>query len=214
LPALDTVGNDVVRETLLERQQFQELLKQNLARAQHKMKLNADATKSPLTFQLGELVWFKLQPYAQSSVVNRPCPKLAMKFFGPYKILEKKIGTSAYRLELPPNFQVHLVFHVSQLKPYIADYTTKFTPLFEPPHLDLHDLEPELILERRLSKKGNTTITQVLIKWIGLPAEMATWEDFHVLKIQFPGAAAWGQAASSTRGIVTLVHGSEVVDNV
>jgi hypothetical protein len=33
LPVLNTVGNGAVRDTLLERQQFQELLKQNLARA-------------------------------------------------------------------------------------------------------------------------------------------------------------------------------------
>jgi hypothetical protein len=77
---------------------------------------------------------------------------------------------------------VHPIFHVSHLKPYVADYTPKFTPLSDPPQLDLHDLELELVLERRLSKKGNTAITQVLTKWTGLPTEMATWEDFHVLK--------------------------------
>jgi hypothetical protein len=112
LPVLDTVWNDAVRDTLLERQQFQELLKQNLAHAHNKMKINVDAKKSPHTFQLGELVWLKLQPYAQSSIVNRPYPKLAMKFFGPYKILDR-IGAATYRLELPTNSQVHPVFHVS-----------------------------------------------------------------------------------------------------
>jgi hypothetical protein len=76
------------------------------------MKINVDAKKSPHTFQLGELVWLKLQPYAQSSIVNRPYPKLAMKFFGPYKILDR-IGAATYRLELPTNSQVHPVFHVS-----------------------------------------------------------------------------------------------------
>jgi hypothetical protein len=181
LPVLDTVGNDAVRDTLLERQRFQELLKQNLAEAQNKMKVNANAKRSPCTFQLGDLIWLKLQHYAQSSVVNRPCPKLTMKFFGPYKILNR-IGAVAYILELPANSQVQPVFHVSQLKPYTTDYTPKFTPLCDPPQLDLHDLEPELILDRRLSKKGNAAITQVLVKWTRLPTEMATWEDFHMLK--------------------------------
>ncbi|WVZ89088.1 LOW QUALITY PROTEIN: hypothetical protein U9M48_035542 [Paspalum notatum var. saurae] len=42
--------------------------------------------------------------------------KLAPRYIGPFKILEKK-GEVAYRLELPPSLSgVHDVFHVSQLK--------------------------------------------------------------------------------------------------
>jgi hypothetical protein len=78
----------------LERQQLLDLLKQNLARAQNKMKLQADTKRSDKSFQMGEMVLLKLQPYAQSSVVNNPCPELAMKYFGPYKIIEK-IGPAA-----------------------------------------------------------------------------------------------------------------------
>jgi hypothetical protein len=121
-----------------------------------------------------------------------------MKFFGPYKVLDK-IGTSAYKLEVSTNSQVHPVFHVSQLKPYTTDYTPMFTPLSEPPQLDLHDLEPELILERRLSKRGNAAVTHVLVKWSGLPAEMATWEDFHVLKSVL-GCSSMGTRCIFSRG--------------
>jgi hypothetical protein len=66
------------------------------------MKLAANAKRSARTFQVGELVLLKLQPYALSTVVNRPCQKLAMKYFGPYKVLEQ-IGTSTYKPELPSN---------------------------------------------------------------------------------------------------------------
>jgi hypothetical protein len=65
-----------------------------------------------------------------------------------------------------------------------------FTDLLDPPQLDLADLQPELILDRRLSKKGNAAITQVLVRWSSLPANLATWEDYNVIKTKFPDAPA------------------------
>jgi hypothetical protein len=65
------------------------------------------------------------------------------------------------------------------------------------------DTEPDAILERRLVKKGNAAVPQVLIKWLGLPTEQATWEYWEVLKVLFPSVLAWGQASSSPGGIVT-----------
>jgi hypothetical protein len=56
-------------------------------------------------------------------------------------------------------------------------------------------LEPEEILDRRLVKKGNKSYLQVLIKWSTMKEDMATWEDYEVLRQRFPDAAAWGQAA-------------------
>jgi hypothetical protein len=153
------------------------------------MKVVADAKRSARTFKVGEMVLLKLQPYALSTVVNRPCPTLAMKYFGPYKVIEQ-VGTAAYKLNLPPHCQVHPVFHVSHLKPFSADYSHVFSELPDPPHLDLADLQPELILDRQLSKKGNAAVTQVLVQWFSLPADMATWEDYNVIKSRFSDAPA------------------------
>jgi hypothetical protein len=73
LPTLADTENNSVRTMLLERQQFLELLKQNLARTQAKMKVSTDAKRTDRSFQVGKLVLLKLQPYAQSSVVNIHC---------------------------------------------------------------------------------------------------------------------------------------------
>jgi hypothetical protein len=121
-------------------------------------------------------VELKPQPYTQSSVVNRPYPKLAYKYFGPFKILER-VGTMAYRLELPPDSKVHPVFHISQLKPFVADHTPVYSTLPVTTDLEAAAAVPEQVLNCRLVKKGNTTIPQVLVKWSLLPSTSATWED-------------------------------------
>ena len=46
--------------------------------------------------------------------------KLSPNYYGPYKVL-RKIGTTAYKLELPPSSRVHPVFHVSCLKKVIGE---------------------------------------------------------------------------------------------
>jgi hypothetical protein len=97
---------------LAERRHFSELLKDQLARAHNMMKLDADNRCSIRSFQVGEQVLLKLQPYVQSSMVSKPCLKLALKYFGPYTILEK-IDYMAYRLELLASALIHPIFHVS-----------------------------------------------------------------------------------------------------
>jgi hypothetical protein len=99
------------------------------------------------------MVLLRLQPYVQQSVVSRPCPKLAFKFFGPYEVLER-IGATACKLDLPDHRLIHPVFHVSQLKPFTADYSPVFTELPTLVDLSSQDVQPEAILERRLVKKG------------------------------------------------------------
>jgi hypothetical protein len=54
---------------------------------------------------------------------------------------------------------------------------------------------PEEIVDRRLVRRGNHAVPQVMIKWIGLPISSATWKDFYVDKNRFPDALSWGQAS-------------------
>jgi hypothetical protein len=144
------------------------------------MKVQADNNKTECSFQVGELVLLKLQPFAQSSVVNSPFPKLAYKFFGPYEILEK-IVSATYKLKLPESSMVHPIFHVSQLKAFTPDHTLVFSSLPHIPQLDIVEWIPEQILGRHLVKKGNGAVTQILVQWSNLPASSASWEYYYVL---------------------------------
>jgi hypothetical protein len=198
-PMLSTSTNSSVAEAITEIQEQDVVLKEHLARAQNKMKLTADKRRRPQEYQVGEQVLLKLQPYAQPSLVHRPYPKLADKYYGPYEVLEK-IGNTAYKLKLPAESLIHPVFHVSQLKTFHPDYTLVFSELPVVAALDKGELMPETVLMRRLVKKGGKAVPQAKIKWKNLPEEAATWEDWYVLLKRFPTFLAGGPASPDGGG--------------
>ena len=117
------------------------------------MKMQANRNRTDREFSVGDQVLLKLQPYTQSSVASRPYPKLAYKFFGPYKVTAR-IGKVAYRLELPDSSNIHQVFHISQLKPYTPNYTPVFSTLPMLTDLQATETEPEMIRDRPVGEKG------------------------------------------------------------
>jgi hypothetical protein len=107
-----------LEDWLTERNLLNEVVRHNLERAQLRMKQHADRNRSERQFAVGEMVYLKVQPYIQSSLVQRSNQKLSFRYFGPYKILAR-VGSVAYRLELPDDARIHPVVHVSQLKRHI-----------------------------------------------------------------------------------------------
>eukprot|EP00252_Welwitschia_mirabilis_P027401 TRINITY_DN9389_c0_g1_i5.p1 TRINITY_DN9389_c0_g1~~TRINITY_DN9389_c0_g1_i5.p1 ORF type:complete len:154 (+),score=18.39 TRINITY_DN9389_c0_g1_i5:373-834(+) len=149
------------------------------------MKHYADQRRTEREFQVGNMVYLKLQPYRQSSLASRPNQKLAAKYFEPYRILERA-GQVAYKLDLPARSGIHPVIHVSQLKHRGG---TNIIPtehlLPTDPHGEIK-LNSEAILYRKIIKQGNQVVTRVLVKWSNLDPSEATWEDYTALKHRFP----------------------------
>jgi hypothetical protein len=79
-----------------------------------------------------------------------------------WSVLER-IGEAAYRLGLLKAAQIHLVFHVSQRKPFTNNYNPVFSELPSTP--ELH------------------TSARVLVKILH---RMAAWGDYYVLKARLP----------------------------
>ncbi|KAL0313078.1 UNVERIFIED_CONTAM: Transposon Ty3-G Gag-Pol polyprotein [Sesamum radiatum] len=174
-----------VEEYLQERSKLLELLKLNLTESQNRMKNYADKHRTERSFELGDFVYLRLQPYRQSSLQLRRNLKLAPKYYGPFQVLEK-IGEVAYRLKLPPSTNIHSVFHISLLKRKIGH---KHTPT---PHLpDFSDhgicrIQPIKILARHLISRRNTAVPQILVQWAGYPESESTWEDYYDVVSKFP----------------------------
>jgi hypothetical protein len=189
IEAIDMVQNIDLSSWVQDRQVMNSLIKQHLTRSKLRMKRQADKKHSERKFEVGDMVFVKLQPYIQSSLSPRSNQKLAFKFFGPYEILQR-VGQVAYQLKLPASSSIHPVFHVSQLK------TVAPGTLLAPPVLDDIDLPrvPVKVLSRRVVNKGIHSVPQVLIQWSGWSEDLATWEDLEAIKQAFPLGPAWGQA--------------------
>ncbi|KAH0747437.1 hypothetical protein KY285_009094 [Solanum tuberosum] len=148
-------SNDMVDRSLEAREAVIALLKFHLAKAQQNMRDKANKHRSNRQFMEGDWVYLKLQPYRQISVASRTFNKLAAKYFGPY--LLKKCYEVPTIINHPP------ILHLSS--PYCPN--------------------PESILERRMVKKGNKAMCQVLVQWSGLDVSQATWEFLYELQHRF-----------------------------
>jgi hypothetical protein len=113
--------------------------------------------------------------------------KLAPRFIGPFKILEKR-GEVAYQLELLSQLSdVHDIFHLSQLKKYLH------VPEEQLPMEDMDAKEnlyyqeyPIMISETSERVTQNKKIRMCKVQWSHHTEEEATWEREEELKVEFP----------------------------
>jgi hypothetical protein len=141
-----------------------------LEAAQSRMKAQEDKRRRDVSFQVGQKVLLNTTNYRW----KHGSAKLLPRWIGPYAIT-RLVGPAAAELELPPNLEIHNVFHVSLLKPYVGD-----APVQPPPvewiEGELPSFEVERILAHRepKTKRGKR---EYLILWKGYGPEHSTWEE-------------------------------------
>jgi RNase H-like domain found in reverse transcriptase/Reverse transcriptase (RNA-dependent DNA polymerase)/Integrase zinc binding domain/Chromo (CHRromatin Organisation MOdifier) domain len=148
-------------------------IRRNRLMAIHALNKVARQTDTPPNrWNIGQLAWLEGR--------NLPLPhgtaKLAPRCHGPFKITQI-ISPVAVRLELPPQWKIHPVFHINLLTPYTE--TPSHGPNFTRPPPDLIDGEEEYEVEQIRSHRtwGRFKTLQYLIKWVGYPESDNTWEN-------------------------------------
>ena len=165
-------SNLEVDQMLEDRNKMLDVLKKQLCLAQNRMKVQADKHRREVEYQVGDMVFLKIQPYRFKNLSKRSYQKPSPHFYGPYEVLEK-VGAAAYRLKLPDASRVHLVFHVSLLKRCVAPgATSQSLPLCLTEEWELQ-LEPEEITAVRTNLQGETELP---VKWKNLPSFENSWE--------------------------------------
>ncbi|XP_073222472.1 uncharacterized protein [Cicer arietinum] len=175
------VGPELVQQTTEKVRQIQERMRT----AQSRQKSYADRHRRPLEFQEDEHVFLRVTP---TTGVGRALKskKLTPKFIGPYQIL-RRVGPVAYQIALPPNLaNLHDVFHVSQLRKYIADPSH----IIAPDDIQLKEnftfeVPPISIADRTTKHLRGKEIPLVKVIWNQTTGD-ATWELEEKIRELYP----------------------------
>jgi len=90
-----------------------EIIQTNMKKAQDRQKKYADQSRRVMMFNIGDWVYLKVSAQKGKERFGK-VGKLAVRFIGPYQIIQR-IREVAYRLNLPEEMQIYLIFHVSML---------------------------------------------------------------------------------------------------
>lgn len=128
-------------------------LHNHLTQAQQRMKKESDKRRRDDQLETGDWVYLKATPYRWRSLAGRRNEKLSPHFYGPFQVLER-VGSIAYKLDLPEGSKIQPVFHISKLKKALP---AAYQPQPLPSSLTATwELQPHLenILSLRYDKNG------------------------------------------------------------
>src|ERR1043165_8061967 len=161
-------------------------IRENLQVARSRQKSYADQRRKPLEFQVGDMVLLKVSPWKGIFRFGKK-KKLAPRFVGPFKILER-VGKVANKLDLPPELNnVHPTFHISNLKKCLAEDNL---------HVPLEDVQidesmrfvekPVEIMDRDVKTLKRSRIPIVKVRWESKRGPEFTWEREDQMMSKYP----------------------------
>ncbi|XP_050892699.1 uncharacterized protein LOC127098211 [Lathyrus oleraceus] len=165
------VGPEIVQQTTNKIKMIREKMKVS----QSRQKSYHDKRRKALEFEVDDHVFLGV------TLVTGVCRafksrKLMPRFIGPYQI-SKKVGDVAYRITLPSSLaNLYDVFHVSQLRRYIADpsHVVQLDDVEVRDNLTVETL-PMRIEDREVKQLHGKEIALVKVIWGGPAGGNVTW---------------------------------------
>nr|GEU86702.1 putative reverse transcriptase domain-containing protein [Tanacetum cinerariifolium] len=160
------------------------LVKENLKAARDRQKSYVDKRRKVLEFEAGDQVLLRVSLW-KGVVRFRKKGKLALRYVGPFMILER-IVLVPYRLSLPEELNsLHDTFHVLNLKKFLANANL---------HVPLDEIKVDKtlsfvkerveIMDQEIKKLKRKKITLVKVRWNSKRGLEFTWEHRDQMRIK------------------------------
>ena len=162
-------GRSASLEELVDRlDDIQIIVREELVEASEINKKHFDSNHKPENFEVNELVMLSTKNIAIFK------SKIARKFFGPFKIIEKD-NWNNYKLDFPTTYQrLHPWFHINKLQRYIVPMENQ--PNYSNPLPEIIDEVEEYVVENIVSHKCFGEKRHYRIRWKGYSPVDDTWE--------------------------------------
>jgi hypothetical protein len=149
-----------------------------MAQGRYANQANASRSSAP-AFHVGDKVWLD----TRNLNMDRLRKKLAEKYIGPFDIKEV-ISPVARRLDLPPAFRIHNVFHTSLLRAAATDplprqhQPPRSRVVLQPDNTKIKAWMVTNILDSRITKNRQGKVRlEYSVKWKGYPPSWRPQRD-------------------------------------
>ena len=162
------------------------LIRKKLKTAASRQKSYANLKYKDVEFQVDDYMYLKVSPMKGVMRFGKK-RKLALRYIGPFEILDR-VGMVVYRLALPPNLsQVHPVFHVLMFRKYISDPSH----ILQPQSMELnedftYEEEPVAIVDYQVRQLRSKQIPMVKVLWSSKNVKKHTCETEAEMRAAYP----------------------------
>ena len=180
------VGPELLEQTI----EKVRMVRSKIQASQSRQKAYVDRRRRPLEFAAGDHVFLRVT--RTTSVGRALCSrKLSPKFLGPYQI-SRRIGPVTYEIALPPQLvNLHLMFHVSQLRRYVFD----LAHVLESEDIQIREdltveVPPIALEESRVKERRGKPVNLVKVIWDRRTGD-STWELEEDMRKSHPHLFTW-----------------------